>query len=113
MRHDALKVLLARAFKQAGFGVKMEYNGGLLDRRRPGDVEVSNWVLINNWKDNASLTIDVAIIDATGDSHSDSLRSNGVGAAATKYQDRKRKHYRDIKGEFSPFILEAQGGFGI
>ena len=113
MRHDALKVPLARALKQAGFGVKMEQNGGLLDRRRPGDVEVSNWVLVNNWKDNTSLSIDVAIIDPTGDTHSHFLRSGGIGAAATKYQDRKRKHYRDIKAEFSPFILEAQGGFGI
>ena len=63
MRHDALKVLLARAFKQAGFTVKMEQGGGLLDRRRPGDVEVEDWLVVDNWKDNTSLSIDVAIID--------------------------------------------------
>ena len=34
MRHDALKLLVARAFKQAGFEVKMEQGGGLDDRRR-------------------------------------------------------------------------------
>ena len=113
MRHDALKVLLARAFKQAGFGIKMEQSGGLLDGRRPGDVEVEDWVVINNWRENKSLSIDVAIIDPTADHHSAKLRSDGVGAAATKYEDRKRKTYWDMKGEFSPFILEAQGGFGI
>ena len=113
MRHDALKFLLARAFKQAGFGVKIEQSGGLLDRRRPGDVEVEDWVVISNWRDNKTLSIDVAIVDPTGDSHSGTLRSGGVGAAATKYEDRKRKTYWDIKGEFSPFVLEAQGGFGV
>ena len=113
MRHDALKLLLARAFKQAGFGVKMEQRGGLLDGRRPGDVEVEGWVVVNNWIENASLSIDVAIIDPTGDTHAKLLRSGGVGAAATKYQDRKRKIYSDIKGKFSPFVIEAQGGFGI
>ena len=46
MRHDALKVLLARAFKLSGFDVKMEQDGGLLDRRRPGDVEVKDWVVV-------------------------------------------------------------------
>ena len=89
MRHDALKVLLARAFKQAGFDVKMEQAGGLLDRRRPGDVEVQDWVVISNWRESTSLAIDVAIIDSTGDSYSDTLRSLGVGAAATKYEKRK------------------------
>ena len=58
------------------------------------------------------MSIDVAIIESTGDSHSDTLREEGVGAAATKYEDRKRKIYRDIKGMFSPFVLEANGGFG-
>ena len=63
MRHDALKVLLARAFKQAGFDVKMEQAGGLLDRRRPGDVEVQDWVVVSSWKESTSLAIDVGIID--------------------------------------------------
>ena len=89
MRHDALKVLIARAFKQAGFEVKTEQDGGLLDRRRPGDVEVQDWVIVNNWKDNTSLSIDVAIIDPTGDSYLEALRQDGVGAAATKYEGRK------------------------
>ena len=112
MRHDALKLLLARAFKQAGFGVKMEQSAGLLDRRRPSDVEVEDWVIISNWSENKSLSIDVAIIDPTGDSHSEILRRDGVGAAASKYEARKRKKHKDIKGEFSPFVIEAQGGFG-
>ena len=42
MRNEALKVLLATAFKQAGFEIKLEQSGGLLDKRRPGDVEVEN-----------------------------------------------------------------------
>ena len=112
MRHDALKVLVARAFKQAGFDVKMEQAGGLLDRRRPGDVEVKEWVVISNWRESTSLTIDVAIIDSTGDTHAAILRSHGVGAAATKYEDRKRAKYSDMKSMFSPFVIEANGGFG-
>ena len=59
---------MLRAFKQAGFEVKMEQDGGLLDRRRPGDLEVKDWVVISNWKENASLSIYVEIIDPTGDS---------------------------------------------
>ena len=105
MRHDAIKILLSRAFKQAGFNVKLEQGGGLLDRRRPGDIEVDDWIVVGNWKDNASLSIDVAVIDPTGESHSDTLASDGVGAAATKYQRRKWKTYEDIKGMFSPFII--------
>ena len=111
MRHDAIKVVLARAFKQAGFQVKMEQDGGLKDRRRPGDVEVQEWLVVDNWRNNTSLSIDVAIIDPTGDWHLAALRDGGVGAAATKYQSRKIKTYSDIKGMFIPFILEAQGGF--
>ena len=112
MRHDALKILLARAFKQAGFKVRMEQDGGLLDRRRPGDVEVEDWVCVNDWSKYAGLSIDVAIIDPTGDCHSVALRQDGVGAAATKYESRKRKKYNDMKSKFSPFVLEAHGGFG-
>ena len=113
MRHDALTSLLARALSQAGFRVKMEQSGGLLDQRRPGDVEVEDWVVINNWKKNKALSIDVAISDPTGDSHSEILRRDGVRAAASRYEDPKRKKYRDMKGHFSPFVLEAQGGFGM
>ena len=80
MRHDAIKVLLARAFKQAGFSVKMEQSGGLSDKRRPADVEVEEWLVINNWSGNKSLSIDVAVIDPTGLSHSATLRRDGVGA---------------------------------
>ena len=58
MRHDAIAALLARAFKQAGFEVKKEQDGGLLDRRRPSDLEVENWVLITKCKESASLSID-------------------------------------------------------
>ena len=91
----------------------MEQGGWLLDRRRPGDVEVEDWVVVDNWKSNRSLSIDVAIIDPLGDNHSASLRSDGVGAAAAKYENRKRKSYWDMKDHFSPFVLEASGGFGI
>ena len=91
MRHDALKILMARAFKQAGFEVRMEQGGGLLDKRRPADVEVQDWVVVRNWVERTSLSIDVAIIDPTGDSHSAILGRDGVGAAATKYEKRKQK----------------------
>ena len=63
MHHDALNVVLARAFKQVGFGVRMEQDGGLNDKRRPADVEVENWVVVSNWRDKTALSIDVAIID--------------------------------------------------
>ena len=69
MGHDAIKVLVARAFRQAGFEVKMEHGGGLFDQRRPGDVEVEDWVVVNNWKNNASLSIDTAIMGPTAASH--------------------------------------------
>ena len=59
------------------------------------------------------MLIDVAIIDPTGDSHAETLRRHGVGAAATNYQMRKVKKYEDIRGMFVPFVLETQGGFGI
>ena len=71
---------------------------------------MQDWIVIGDRKENTSLSIDVAIIDATGDSHFDALRQGGVGAAATKYEDRKRKRYKDIKSMFKPFIMEAQGG---
>ena len=112
MRHDAVRIVVARAFKQAGFEVRMEQGGGLLDGRRPGDVEVRDWVVVDNWRNNTSLSIDVAIIDATGDTHLDALVCRGVGAAATEYEKRKISNYKDIKGAFVPFVLEAQGGFG-
>ena len=35
-----------------------------------------------------------------------------MGAAASKYENRKRQTYWDIKNHFSPFVLEASGGFG-
>ena len=94
------------------FKVKMEQDGGLLDKRRPGDVEVENWVSTTDWREETTLSIDVAIIDPTGDCHSGALRQDGVGAAATRYEARKRKKYSDVKGLFSPFVLEAQVGFG-
>ena len=112
MRHDALKILLARAFKQAGFDVKMEQSGGLLDKRRPADVEVQDWVVIRIRVFNTSLALHIAIIESTAESHSSILRRDGVGAAATRYENRKRKKYDDIKGAFSPFVIEANGGFG-
>ena len=70
-------------------------------------------MVVIDWTDNTSLSIDVAIIDPTGESHSDILRSGGVGAAATNYQKRKRNTYKDIKSMFCPFILEAEGDFGV
>ena len=53
--------------------------------------------MVGNWKDNTSLSIDVAVIDPTCDTHAEKLASEGVGAAAAKYQARKRKTYEDIK----------------
>ena len=78
-----------------------------LDNRRPVDMEVQDWVVISNWSENTLLAIDVAIIDSTGDSHSLILRSDGPGAAATKYESRKGSKYKDIKGMFIPFVIEA------
>ena len=45
----------------------------------------------------------------------DSYSKGGVGNAATRYEETKRKRYSDIEEsefEFIPFILEAQGGVG-
>ena len=68
--------------------------------------------MVGNLKDNTSLSIDVAVIDPTCDTHAGKLASEGVGAAAAKYQARKRKTYEDIKGIFSPFVIETHGAFG-
>ena len=111
MRHDALKVLLARVFEEAGFSVRMEQSAGFLDKRRPADVEVEDWVVISKWEGNKALTIDVAITDSTGDSYSTVLKLHGVGAAATHYEDRKRNTYKDIK-DTHPLFSKLNGGFG-
>ena len=67
--HDSLKFLLVRVFKQTGFKSKMEHGGGLLDKRCPGNVEVENWVSANDLREETTLSLDVAIIDLTGDCH--------------------------------------------
>ena len=51
------------------------------------DAEVENWVVIGNRRDNTSLSIDVAIIDLTGDSLPELLRRVGAGAEASKCED--------------------------
>ena len=63
----------------------------MLDRRRPSGIEVEYWVVINNCKENKSFSIDVVIIDPMADHHSAKFMSDGVGTAATKYEDRKQK----------------------
>ena len=86
MRHDALTLLVARAFQKAGFDVMMEQNGGQLDERRPADVEVKDWTSISNGKGNTSLAIDLTIIDPTADSHSGIFEWEGVGPAACNFE---------------------------
>ena len=90
----------------------MERNEGLHDKRRPADVEIEDWLVVSNWTDSKSLCIDVTIIDPLGDSRSEALRSDGVGAAAAQYENHKCERYRDIEREFSPFVLEAHDGIG-
>ena len=58
------------------------------------------------------MAMDVAIVVAIGETHAAALRSDGVGAPATKYEKRKRNTYKDMKTMFWPFVLEAHGGFG-
>ena len=56
-----------------------------------------------------------SFIDPTGHAHARQLLEGGVGNAATRYEETKRKRYSDIEEsefEFIPFILEAQGGVG-
>ena len=47
MRHDEIKFVVAREFKQAGFELSIDMSGGLLEKRRPGDVQVDDWFVIN------------------------------------------------------------------
>ena len=54
MRQEALKLFVVRAFKQAGFEVRMEQDGELHHKKRPGDVEVQEGVAIRNWEENRS-----------------------------------------------------------
>ena len=51
------------------------------------------------------------LLTPLADSHSVRLRSAGVGAAASKYEKIKHEKYEDIKGDFSPFVVEVHVGF--
>ena len=89
--HYAPKFLLVMVFMQTGFKSKMDQGRGLLDKRCPGDVEVKNWVSTNNRREEATLSVEVVIINPTGDCHSGLLRQDDVGAATSIYQLRKRR----------------------
>ena len=56
-------------------------------------------------REETTLSVDVAIIDSTGDCHLGVLRLDGVGAAASAYNARKWKKYSDFKGLFSLLFL--------
>ena len=105
--HYALKFLLAMVFKQTGFKIKMDQDRLLLGKRCPGDVEVINRVSTINWREETTLSVDVAIIDPTADCHSGVLRQVDVEAAAYTYQVRKRTKYGYFNGRLSPLDLKA------
>ena len=91
MCHDTPKFLLARVFKQTRFKVKMEQVEGLLNKRRPGDVEVENQVSLNDKRKEITISV-IAVFEPTGDCHSEVLRQDGLEAAATRYNARKQKY---------------------
>ena len=109
LRHDTLRDIIAKAARDVGFKTDLEHGGGLGDQRRPGDV------IIYNWNENRHLLIDVAVTNPLCSTNQPKLISEGVGAAASKYEKEKEKTYSDLdftKYDFLPFIVEAAGGFG-
>ena len=74
--------------------------------------------MVRNWKPGIDLYIDVSVIDPTGQNWRSNLVAGGVGEAASIKESQKREYYAnhfnllDKRNEFSPFILEAQGGVG-
>ena len=74
--------------------------------------------MVWNWKPGVNMYIDVAVIDPTAQTWRDKLLLNGPGRAAFLKGQEKRDYYKnhfdlvDKIHEFSPFVLEAQGGVG-
>ena len=109
LRHDTVRDIVARAARDVGFKTDLEHGGGLGDQRRPGDV------IIYNWRAGRHLLIDVAVINPLCSTNVSNLLSDGVGEAATAYQEIKVNTYPDLdftKYGFLPFIIEATGGMG-
>ena len=109
LRHNAIRDLIAKTARDAGFRIMLEHGGDLGDQRRPGDVA------IERFESGKTCLIDVAVINPTGESHVKKLREDGAGAAATAYEKIKRAKYEDLdesKFIFVPFILETSGALG-
>ena len=111
-RHNFVCARLKKTLETCGFSVKVEQGASLHDKTRPGDL------MIQNWKPGVNMYIDVSVIDPTGQNWRKQLVNGGVGEAARLKEYEKRDHYANQfylvnkRHEFSPFILEAQGGVG-
>ena len=57
LRHNNIRIIIAKAARDVGFKTDLEHGGGLGDNRRPGDV------ILYNWRDGRHLLIDVAVIN--------------------------------------------------
>ena len=72
-------------------------------------------MVVHNFEDGKTLVVDIAVINPFGESHRKSLHTGDAGYAATMYEMKKRKLYKDLdfsKYIFFPFVLECSGALG-
>ena len=109
LRHNEVRDIVGKAFKDIGYDIGYEHGGGLMDGRKPGDV------IVYNWKNRKHLLIDVAVTNPLAVSNHPHLIANGPGNTAKHWEGKKRKKYWDLDKmtyEFRPFIIETTGAFG-
>ncbi|CAK9014612.1 132 kDa protein [Durusdinium trenchii] len=120
--HNAVRDLLHDYCQRAQVRPQLEAPGILPGRRRPADILVRGAAgLFPRLPDGsrphglAPLALDVAVVNALGESHWDETRRHS-GAAASGYAARKRVHNHtaavcDQAGAvYLPLVWEAQGG---
>ena len=103
---------LKKILETCGFSIKIEQGASLHDRGRQGDL------MVENWTPGVDTYIDVSVIDPTGQNWRPHLVNCGVGESARLKEAEKRQHcanhflVADKRHQFSPFIVETQGGVG-
>ncbi len=113
MRHNALRDLLLRFARSAGYTAVAEKQGLLPgdQERRPADV----W--LSAWSGGLPAAVDLAITSGLQCGLL-GLSSADGSAAVDRYEDRKRnflhtaQQFADASLTFVPFVVEAEGGLG-
>ena len=120
--HNSLRDLVFDYCQRAQVRPVLEAPGLLNGQRRPADVLVRSATgLVPRLPDGAQphnpppLALDIAVVNALGDTHWDATRQ-AAGAACLAYAQRKRAHNRtaglcEAAGvRYLPLVWEAQGG---